>query len=160
MKGLPLAYNRDLQEDKEGLFDAVETVLACLEILAPMLRSVRVRKEKMLSEAGDGFLLATDLAEYLVLKGVPFRQAHAVVREIAEYCRGKGKDPRELTLEELRAFSGLFGEDILVRLTAEASVRARQAPGCTAPERVREQIAEAKSRLQTPAPEPKTAEEV
>ncbi len=147
MKGLPLAYNRDLQEDKEGLFDAVETVLTCLEILAPMLNSVRVRKERMLSEAEDGFLLATDLAEYLVLKGMPFRQAHAVVREIARRCREEGKSPRELSVEELRAFSGLFGEDVAERLTAWASVRARRAPGCTSPERVAEQIAEARAKL-------------
>ncbi len=147
LKGLPLSYNRDLQEDKEGLFDAVETVMACLEILAPMLASIVVKEERMLSEAEDGFLLTTDLAEYLVLKGMPFRRAHTVVREVVRYCRERGKNPKELTIEELRIFSELFEEDLLERLTAEASVKARQAPGCTSPERVKEQIAEASQRL-------------
>ncbi|MDW8102475.1 MAG: argininosuccinate lyase [Anaerolineae bacterium] len=147
LKGLPLAYNRDLQEDKEGLFDAVDTVLACLEVLAPMLRSIEVKKERAASEARDGFLLATDMAEYLVARGMPFRQAHAVVRKIAEYCRTGGKDPQELKVEELRAFSELFGEDFMEGFTAEASTRARRAPGCTSPERVKEQILEAKQKL-------------
>lgn len=147
LKGLPLAYNRDLQEDKEGLFDAVDTVLACLEVLAPMLRSIKVKKERAASEARDGFLLATDMAEYLVARGMPFRQAHAVVRKIAEYCRAEGKDPQELKVEELRAFSELFEESSLQNFTAEASVRARRAPGCTSPKRVREQILEAKQKL-------------
>lgn len=147
LKGLPLAYNRDLQEDKEGLFDAVETVLACLNVLAPMLRSIKVKGENMRSEAEDGFLMATDLAEYLVTKGVPFRQAHKVVREIARYCWEKGKDPKGLSLEELRSFSELFGEDVLESFSAEVSVRTKNTPGCTSPEQVKAQILEAREIL-------------
>jgi len=147
LKGLPLAYNRDLQEDKEGLFDAVETVLACLEVLEPMLRSIKVRAERMRSEAEGGFLMATDLAEYLVTKGMPFRRAHEVVREITSYCREKGKELRDLSLEELRSFSELFGQDVLERFSAEASVKARNAPGCTSPEQVKAQILEAREML-------------
>jgi argininosuccinate lyase len=91
LKGLPLSYNRDLQEDKEGLFDSVKTILACLEILAPLLRTIKVNKDKMRSAAESSFILATDIAEHLVAKGMPFRRAHAVVREMANYCREMGK---------------------------------------------------------------------
>jgi len=142
LKGLPLSYNRDLQEDKEGLFDSVKTVLACLEILAPMLRALKVNKEKMRSAAEDSFLLATDIAEYLVAKGMPFRRAHAVVREMADYCRERGKGFKELGLEELQTFCELFDATFSERLTVENSVKARRLP-----EQLKEQIAEAKKLL-------------
>ncbi len=143
LKGLPLSYNRDLQEDKEGLFDSVRTVLACLEILAPMLRSLKVNKEKMRSAAEDSFLLATDIAEHLVAKGMPFRKAHAVVSEMATYCREKGKGLRELSLEELQAFG--VDATFLESLTAENSIKARRLP-----EQLKGQIAEAKKLLGEP----------
>jgi len=142
LKGLPLSYNRDLQEDKEGLFDSVKTVLACLEILAPMLRALKVNEDKMRSAAEDSFLLATDIAEYLVAKGMPFRRAHAVVREMADYCRERGKGFKELGLEELQTFCELFDATFSERLTVENSVKARRLP-----EQLKEQIAEAKKLL-------------
>ena len=142
LKALPLSYNRDLQEDKEGLFDSVRTVLACLEILAPMLRAIEVNGEKMRSAAEDSSMLATDIAEYLVAKGMPFRKAHAVVREMADYCRERGKSFKDLSLEELRTFSELFDATFLERLKAEASVKARRLP-----EQIKEQIAEARKLL-------------
>jgi len=147
LKALPLSYNRDLQEDKEGLFDSVRTVLACLEILAPMLRAIEVNGEKMRSAAEDSSMLATDIAEYLVAKGIPFRKAHAVVREIASYCREKGKGLKELSLEELRAFCELLDGAFLESLTAENSVKARRLP-----EQLKGQIAEAKKLLEVKAP--------
>jgi len=146
LKGLPLSYNRDLQEDKEGLFDSVKTILACLEILAPLLRTIKVNKGKMHSAAESSFILATDIAEHLVAKGMPFRRAHAVVREMANYCREMGKGFKDLSLEELRTFCELFDESFLKRLTAEASVKARRLL-----EQVQWQIAEAKKLLGQPA---------
>lgn len=148
LKGLPLSYNRDLQEDKEGLFDAVDTVLSCLEVMAGMLRTIKVNEARMRGAAEEGFLLATDLAEYLVRKGMPFREAHRVVGELVRYCLEEGKGLRDLKeLWELKGFSELFEEDVFELLLVDASVAARRTPGGTAPEEVRKQIEEACKRL-------------
>jgi argininosuccinate lyase len=148
LKGLPLSYNRDLQEDKEGLFDAARTVLACLEVMAGMLRTIKVNETRMREAAEEGFLLATDLAEYLVRRGMPFREAHRVVGELVRRCLEEGKELRDLReLEELKKFSELFEEDVLGLLSVDASVAARRTPGGTAPEEVKKQIEEARKLL-------------
>lgn len=150
LKGLPLAYNRDLQEDKEGLFDAVDTVLASLRVMAGMLRAIEVKEARMREAAEEGFLLATDLAEYLVRKGMPFREAHRVVGELVKHCLEEGKELRNLReLEELKGFSELFEEDVFELLSVDASVAARRTPGGTAPEVVRKQIEEARKLAKT-----------
>jgi argininosuccinate lyase len=156
LKGLPLTYNSDLQEDKEGFFDTVDTLLPTLEVMAAMLRGMEVDRERMRRAAEEGTLLATDYADYLVRKGVPFRQAHTVVADLCRYALAQGKGLRSLSLEELRRFSPLFDEDVLA-LDALASVRARNVPGGTAPEAVGEQWARARAvweqgRAQDPRP--------
>jgi len=148
LKGLPLSYNRDLQEDKEGLFDAVDTVLACLEVMAGMLRTLKVNEARMRGAAEEGFLLSTDLAEYLVRKGVPFREAHRVVGELVRHCLEQGRELRDLKeLGELKGFSGLFDEGVFELLSVDASIAARCTPGGTAPEEVKRRIEEARGRL-------------
>jgi len=155
LKGLPLAYNRDLQEDKEGLFDAADTVLSSLRVVAGMLRTLKVNEARMRQVAeGRGtaspcpLLLATDLAEYLVRKGMPFRQAHRVVGELVKRCLREGKELWDLSLEEFREASELFEEDVFELLSMEASVAARKTPGGTAPDRVKEQIRKARETIQ------------
>ncbi|HHW15693.1 MAG TPA: argininosuccinate lyase, partial [Firmicutes bacterium] len=108
MKGLPLAYNKDLQEDKERVFDAVDTILACLRTFTPMLATLRFRPERMARAAQDGYLAATDVADYLVRQGVPFRDAHALTGRVVRYAQEVGKSLEELTLEEWRRFSPAF----------------------------------------------------
>jgi argininosuccinate lyase len=132
MKGLPLAYNSDLQEDKQPLFDTVDTSVASLTILAEMIRSLRFDVDRMRSAAGDGFLLATDIAEYLVSSGVPFREAHETTGKIVLACLERGITPPDLTFEELSKFSKRFRRDIVARLTPEQSVARRRAIGGTA----------------------------
>ncbi|HEX5414913.1 MAG TPA: argininosuccinate lyase [Chloroflexota bacterium] len=146
IKGLPLAYNRDLQEDKEPLFDAIDTLLPCLTLTAGMLRSARVHRERLAEAAGAGFSLATDVADYLVARGVPFREAHHIVGQLVQRCLALGCDLAGLPLEEYRQLSPLFDPDVL-EITVWTSVRARDIPGGTAPERVAKALAEA--RVQT-----------
>ncbi|NPV54016.1 MAG: argininosuccinate lyase [Firmicutes bacterium] len=147
MKGLPLAYNKDMQEDKEALFDGVDTLKACLSVIRPMLRSMKINKERLMAATGAGFMTATDVADYLARKGIPFRSAHEIVGRIVLYCTREGKNLEELSLEEWRSFSGLFDEDIKGAVSAEASVAARAVPGGTARERVEEAIARARQAL-------------
>jgi len=132
MKGLPLAYNSDLQEDKEPLFDTVDTTTSSLHALAAMVRSLRFNTERMTAAASDGFLLATDIAEYLVAAGVPFRDAHEVTGHIVLDCLERGVSPTDLTLSEFRKFSPRFGDDIVSRLTPAQAVARRRATGGTA----------------------------
>ena len=132
MKGLPLAYNSDLQEDKEPLFDAVDTAAGSLATLAAMVRSLKFNHSAMRAAAGDGFLLATDIAEYLVGKGTPFRQAHEVAGKIVGECMDRGIDPTELTADELATFSPLLGRELKRLLTTEKSVARRKSLGGTA----------------------------
>jgi len=132
MKSLPMAYNRDMQEDKEPLFDAVDTLTACLAINADMIPRITVNRETMHRAASVGFLNATDMADYLVGRGMPFRKAHACVGKAVAYALDKGKELHELTLEELKGFSSLIQEDLYDHLTLEHMVDRRQSIGGTA----------------------------
>ena len=145
MKSLPLAYNKDMQEDKEPLFDTIDTVKGSLKIFADMVREMRVNAPAMRAAAGRGFSTATDVADYLVRKGMPFRDAHEVVGKAVRYCVEKGKDLPELSMTEWRHFSDRIDEDICAAITLEASVNARRATGGTARERVEAEIEQAKS---------------
>ncbi|TWJ19045.1 argininosuccinate lyase [Geobacter argillaceus] len=145
MKGLPLAYNKDMQEDKEPLFDTIDTVKGSLKIFADMIREMTVNAGTMRQAAAKGFSTATDVADYLVRKGMPFRDAHEVVGKSVAYCLTHGKDLPELTIEEWKGFSDKIGEDIYDAITLEASVNARAAIGGTAPERVKAEIERAKA---------------
>ncbi len=140
MKSLPLAYNKDMQEDKEPLFDSIDTVKGSLKIFSDMVREMRVNRERMLQAAAGGFSTATDVADYLVRKGMPFRDAHEVVGKAVAYCIANGKELPELALAEWQGFSGQIGEDIYAAITLEASVNARRATGGTATERVKAEI--------------------
>jgi argininosuccinate lyase len=146
MKGLPLSYNRDLQEDKEGLFDTVDTLHASLEAFAAMVRTVRVNAGRTGQAVEGGYLLATDVADYLVTKGLPFRQAHAVVGKLVAYAVETKRGLSQLDLEEYRRFSDLFEADVL-QITAGASVSARSVLGGTAPEQVRAQVVRAREAI-------------
>jgi argininosuccinate lyase len=139
MKGLPLAYQSDLQEDKEPLFDAADTGLATLRTLAAMLPRLRFDAERMRA-AAQGFLLATELADFLVEKGLPFREAHAVVGAVVRHCLKRKKQLEALTLAELRRFSPAFDREALRRLTPEAAIARRRAPGGTARENVERRL--------------------
>jgi len=147
MKGLPLTYNSDMQEDKEPLFDTVDTLEAILRVLPPMLGSLTFRTERMRDAAGAHYSTATDLADYLVRQGLPFREAHEVVGRAVRHAMSRGRELGDLPLEELRQFSPLIGGDVYAALTVEASLRARAVLGGTAPDAVREQLAQAKARL-------------
>ncbi len=132
MKGLPLAYNRDLQEDKIPLFDTVDTVKACVKIMGEVIAGMKVRRERMLSAVQDGFMNATDLADYLVERALPFRAAHAVAGKVVQFCLAHGKRIEELTLVELKRFSDKFEKNVYKYLSAEAAVERRRAVGGTA----------------------------
>jgi len=140
MKGLPLAYNRDLQEDKPLLFDAVDTVNGCLEVLSEMLPALKFNAARMLEAAAGGFSTATDVAEYLVRKGLPFREAHEVTGRIVRHCEKMKIGLPELPLAEFRRFSNLFGKDIHSKLGVKASVGSRTSEGGTSPQEVKRQI--------------------
>jgi argininosuccinate lyase len=140
MKGLPLSYNRDLQEDKPPLFDTVDTVKSCLTVLNEMLPGTTFDVDRLQETAKEGYSTATDIAEYLTRKGLPFRKAHGVTGRIVLYCSEKKKRLEELTLTELRKFSALISEDIYTVLSPEASVRGKKSLGSTSPEEVRRQI--------------------
>ena len=144
MKSLPLAYNKDMQEDKEPLFDTIDTVKGCLKVFADMVREMKINPERMEVAAAAGFSTATDVADYLVRKGIPFRDAHEIVGKTVRYCIENEMDIPELSLAEWQLFSGRIEEDIFESITLEASVNARRATGGTALERVRAEIARAK----------------
>jgi argininosuccinate lyase len=145
MKGLPLTYNSDMQEDKEPLFDSVDTLAAIAAVLPPMLATLSFRPERMRRAAGENFATATDLADYLVRRGLPFRQAHEVVGRIVRHGIEKGRDLLELPPGELREFSDLIGDDVREALSVEASLRARGVTGGTAPDAVRAALAHARA---------------
>ncbi len=149
IKGLPLAYNRDLQEDKEALFDAVGTVSLSLEVMAGIIAHMRPREERLAEAVKSGFLTATDLADYLVKKGVPFRQAHAIVGQAVAACARQGKELTDMTFDELRALHPNIEEDVFDVLSAEGSVGARNCPGGTGFARVKEAIESASLWLRT-----------
>ena len=143
LKGLPLTYNRDLQEDKEGFFDTVDTLLPTLEIFSGMMSSAQFNKERMRQAAEDSYVLATDLADYLVSKGVPFREAHGVMARMADYAASQRKLFSDLTLEEYRQFSSKFDEDVYA-VNVDASINARDVPGGTALLQVKTALEQAK----------------
>ena len=150
MKGLPLTYNRDLQEDKEGFFDAVDTLLATLQVYPDMLKGLSLDEDRVASLAGESFMLATDLADYLVDKGMPFREAYGVVKELCRHCETQGQELQDLTLEEYHRFSTSFDQDVY-SITAESSAAARDNPGGTAPNRVADELGRAKALLESTA---------
>ena len=147
LKGLPLTYNRDLQEDKEALFDTVDTLLATLRVFAGMVAGLRFDVDRMRAAAEGGYSLATDLADYLVRKGLPFRRAHGAVADLVRSAQAQGKGLRELDLQEYQRFSPLFEADVL-DLTVEQALAARDVPGGTAPDRVRQALQEARAMLE------------
>jgi argininosuccinate lyase len=142
MKGLPLAYNRDLQEDKTPLFDTVDTVKASLQMMREIVQGVKVNADRMLTAAQDGFLNATDLADYLVERGEPFRSAHEIAGRIVKHCMVKRRRIEELTLDALKAFSEKIEKNIHGYLSAEAVVGRRRAPGGTARKNVERRLKE------------------
>ncbi|MDP6403272.1 MAG: argininosuccinate lyase [SAR202 cluster bacterium] len=147
LKGLPLTYNRDLQEDKEGFFDTFDTLLATLKVFSGMASTMGLNPDRTREAAQGGYLLATDVADYLVGKGMPFREAHGVVAQLSAYATERSQAFGELTLETYRRYSELFEKDVL-SITVESSVATRDVPGGTAPDRVKQAIADAKKALE------------
>lgn len=147
LKGLPLAYNKDMQEDKEAVFDTIDTVGISLRAAAMILDNTSLNENAARTAAATGFLNATDLADYLVEKGVPFRSAHEAVGRAVLFSIEKGCELNELALDDLKQFSDVIAEDVFVRLSLASSLRARSAIGGTSPERVREALAAAHSKL-------------
>jgi argininosuccinate lyase len=140
MKGLPLTYNRDMQEDKEPLFDSVNTVKAALEILTNLWQNINIKRENMLKATEKGFLLATDLADYLTTKGLPFREAHKIVGKIVNYCQKTKKVLEDLSLGEIKKFSPLIDDDVKEVLVLDKAVNSRKSYGGTALDEVKRQI--------------------
>ncbi len=140
MKALPLAYNRDMQEDKPPVFDTVDTVKSTLQVLIQMLPKAKFNTIRTLQAATGGFSLATDLAEYLVRKGVPFREAHEITGQIVRYAIDKGVEIEDLTLKELKQFSDLIQEDILGIFNLQDALKRRISAGSTSPDEVKKQI--------------------
>ena len=147
LKGLPLTYNRDLQEDKELVFDASDTVQLCLQVFAAMMPSITLRRDRIAAAVAEGFMEATDLADYLVTKGVPFRSAHEVIGRIVLHCVQQRLRLPELDLATFQTFHAAFGADVSRVLTPEAIVVRRNNPGATAPARVRKALLSARKRL-------------
>jgi argininosuccinate lyase len=147
LKGLPLAYNKDMQEDKEAVFDAFDTTGACLSVITTVLRNLSVNETQVQKAAGAGYMNATELADYLVRKGMPFREAHEVVGRIVVVALERGVELQELSLEELRSISDLINEDVFQALSLEQTLNVKSQAGGTAPDRVREALATARENL-------------
>ena len=147
MKGLPLTYNRDLQEDKEPVFDAVDTVSASLSIIAELLENLKFNTEKMAEATQSGFMTATDLADYLVLKDVPFREAHGIVGRIVGYCIDRGCELVDLTVEEMQEFSPVIEKDVYEVISVDGSVQSRISTGGTSMQRVEEALCAAEKQV-------------
>ena len=147
MKGLPLAYNKDMQEDKEAVFDCFDTVDSCLQIGATVLRNISVNKERTTAAASTGYMNATELADYLVGKGVPFREAHELVGKVVMYAIEQGKELEHLELDELQKFSEHISVDVFVSLTLEKTLSAKAVVGGTSPETVDVALADARRSL-------------
>ena len=144
MKGLPLAYNKDMQEDKLPVFDAADTLADSLGIFTEMMATIKVNDQIMEKAAKSGFMNATDAADYLVTKGIPFRDCHEIIGRIVLHCVQAGKAIEELTLEELKGFSPAFEEDIYEKIDIRACIAAKKSQGSTSPESVRQQLADFK----------------
>lgn len=147
MKGLPLAYNKDMQEDKEPIFDSCKTAKLCVSTMLPMLKTMRVLKDNMRAAAAKGFINATDCADYLVKKGMAFRDAYKITGTLVAYCIDHNKTLETLSLEEYREMSGLFGEDVFHAISLDTCVKGRNVLGGPAPEMVKQQVVEARKLL-------------
>jgi argininosuccinate lyase len=147
LKGLPLAYNKDMQEDKEAIFDATDTVSACLAIAATVLRNIRLNDARARAAASEGYLNATELADYLVRKGVPFREAHETVGQIVKHAIERKSELNDLSLDDLKSFSTMIGEDVFDSLSLEATLATKSQAGGTAPERVAAELVAARASL-------------
>ena len=147
LKGLPLAYNKDMQEDKEAVFDAFDTTAASLQVSATVLRNISVNEARARAAAATGYMNATELADYLVRKGMPFREAHEVVGKVVMRAIELGRELDQLSLSELRSFSTLFAEDVHLALTLEQTLRSKSQSGGTAPEAVASALAAARQSL-------------
>jgi len=147
MKGVPLSYNRDFQEDKEGTFDLADTLIQCLMVAERLVSTMEARPERMREAAKTGFVLATDVADYLAGKGMPFREAHEVVGKMVRSCEESGRGLEDLSLEELQGFSDLFGADVSDWISLDAAVTRRDVIGGTAPPRVAARIEALKKEL-------------
>ena len=147
LKGLPLAYNKDMQEDKESLFDAVDTIKMCLDVFAPMVKTMKVIPENMKKAAQNGFINATDLADYMVKKGLPFRTAYKIVGSIVGDCIKKGKVLETLSLEEYKNYSDVFENDLYEEISLETCVKKRISEGGTSPDSVAKQIEMVKGKI-------------
>jgi argininosuccinate lyase len=150
LKGLPLSYNRDLQEDKEPVFDAADTIRHMLDVLPPLILAINFHTDRMQAAVAEGFLNATDLADYLVTKGIPFREAHEIVGRIVRHCLDSGERLEALSLTRLREFCPAFKPDVSKYISVEACVERRLSPGGTSSRRVSEAIQQAKRTLQRP----------
>ncbi len=148
MKGIPLAYNKDMQEDKEPIFDAVDTVKLCLPVFCDMIATMKVKKDNMLKGAKGGFTNATDLADYLVKKGLPFREAHEIVGKMVFYALENNKDLDDFSMEEFKTFSNIIEDDIYNAISMQTCVNDRRIPGGPAVETVKNAIAEAKKDIE------------
>ncbi len=147
MKGLPLSYDRDMQEDKEALFDTIDTVNGSLQVFAGVISTLKVNREKMKRACKEGYLLATDIADYLVKKGTPFREAHKAVGELVRFAIGKDTRLEDLKIEDYRNFSSLFGQDVF-DITLKSSIAARNLPGGTSPGQVQNALVGARKSLE------------
>ena len=147
MKGLPLAYNKDMQEDKEGAFDAIDTCLDCIRLMTGMLRAMKFNEPRMKDSAKGGFTNATDAADYLVGKGVPFRDAHGIIGQLVLMCIEKNKSMDDLTLEEFRSVSEVFEEDVYDAISMETCIAKRNTDGAPGPEAMEREIAACRALL-------------
>jgi len=141
MKGLPLSYNKDMQEDKEAIFDCMDTVKACLGVFTPMIKTLTVNKDRMYKATQEGFINATDLADYLVNKGMPFRTAYKIIGQIVAYCIEKGLILEKMPIEDYKGFSQLFDTDLYEQISPEACIKRRISEGGTGSESLEKQLA-------------------
>ena len=147
LKGLPLAYNKDMQEDKEAVFDAFDTVSSSLKVTATVFKNLDVNKERALAATSGGYMNATELADYLVRKGMPFREAHEVVGKVVRRAIELESELEQLPLAELKSFSTLFGEDVHIALSLDQTLRSKLQTGGTSPELVAAALATARKSL-------------
>ena len=147
MKGLPLAYNKDMQEDKEAIFDAIDTVKLCINTFIPMLETMTIIKKNMREAAAKGFINATDCADYLVKKGIPFRDAYKITGEIVRLCIENNLTLETLPIEKYKEFSNKFEEDIFEAINLETCIMQRKVEGGPSPESVKAQIEYIKNKI-------------
>jgi argininosuccinate lyase len=147
MKGLPLTYNKDMQEDKEAVFDTADTVTACLAVTTTVLRNIRLNEKRAREAASQGYLNATELADYLARKGMPFRAAHETVGRIVKHAIERDAELNDLSLDELRSFSSLIEQDVFDSLSLAQTLATKSQTGGTSPERVAEALAAARTSL-------------